>query len=482
MTVPTGGGKTLAGMAFALRHAMAHAKRRVIVAIPYTSITEQTAAVYREVFGEHAVLEHHSAARLPEHDDDEPTRDHLWQRLAAENWDAPVVVTTTVQLFDSLFGNRVSTSRKLHNLSDAVVILDEVQMLPPKFIAPILDVLRGVVDHYGATVLLSTATQPQFAHPAFADLPEIAPDPTVLFAQIRRVEYMVDDKPWSWDDAAAALVARPQAMMVLNTKADARAVLKALGDPDALHLSTNLCGAHRRDVLGEVRRRLDGGKPCRLVTTQVVEAGVDLDFPAVYRAMGPLDRVIQAAGRCNREGRLERGEVTVFTPAEGGLPPGAYRTATQIFRKLLRSGHPDLHDPAVPGAYFKELYDKLDTDAEGIQPLRARMNFPEVAHRFHLIEDETDDIVVSYGDAQAQGIVKAAIDALKSRRGRARELMRRIRPYTVGLRSRAITRAASRGLVTPIIDGVWEWTGPASRYDPTLGLLVEGVDEELLLA
>lgn len=481
MTVPTGGGKTLAGMAFALRHAAAHLRRRVIVAIPYTSITEQTAAVYREIFGDRAVLEHHSGARLPEHDDDEPTQEHLWQRLAAENWDAPIVVTTMVQLFESLFGNRVSTSRKLHNLSEAVVILDEVQMVPPKFVAPILDVLRGLVEHYGTTVLLSTATQPEYVHPAFRDLPEIAPDPPALFAHLRRVEYVFDDRPWSWDDAAGALGARPQAMMVLNTKRDARAVLKALDDAGALHLSTNLCGAHRRDVLAEVRRRLLDGKPCRLVTTQVVEAGVDLDFPAVFRAMGPLDRIIQAAGRCNREGRPERGQVTVFTPAAGGLPQGAYRTATQIFQKLRHRGQLDLHDPAVPGAYFAELYDTVDTDAESIQKLRARMDFPEVAHRLRLIDNDTDDVIVPYGAAQALDMVRAAIDALKSKQGRARELMRRIHPYTVSLRSRDITRAASRGLAAPVLDGVWEWTGPAAHYDPIQGLIVDGIDAELLI-
>lgn len=478
MTVPTGGGKTLAGMGFALRHARRYGKRRVIAAIPYTSITEQTAGVYRGIFGSGAVLEHHSAAKQEERGDGEPTAGHSWQRLAAENWDAPVVVTTTVQLFESLLGHRVSTSRRLHNLCDSVLILDEVQMLPAKYLAPILDVLRSLVEHFGVTVLLSTATQPDYTHAAIKG-EEIAPDPAMTFDRLRRVRYAFDAEPWTWEQAAERLAGEHQAMIVLNTKKDALRVLAQMGG-DALHLSTNLCGAHRRDVLDDVRRRLRDRERCLLVATQVVEAGVDLDFPAVYRAMGPLDRIIQAAGRCNREGLLPEGRVTVFRPLEGGLPPGAYRTATQLSGIDLDRAI-DLDDPSALAPWFRRLYGTVDTDAEGIQKLRERMDYPEVSRRFRMIEDDAHDVVVPYGDAKARSAVEEAVRRLRAKAGSARLLMRDVRPYIVGLGGRDIKRAAGKGFLEPVIDGVWEWTGPEALYDPVRGLVADGGDEELLL-
>ncbi|MBF6598902.1 MAG: CRISPR-associated endonuclease Cas3'' [Dehalococcoidia bacterium] len=479
MTVPTGGGKTLAGMAFALRHAAVHGKRRVVVAIPYTSITEQTAAVYRDIFGECAVLEHSSAAMWDEDGEGDATGAHAWQRLAAENWDAPIVVTTTVQLFESLLGNRTSTSRKLHNLAGAVLILDEVQMLPAKYIAPILDVLRGLVDHCGTTVLLSTATQPRFGHPEFASPDEIAPDPAATFALLERVRYTFAPEPWSWPDAAAALRERRQALMVLNTKKDALAVIDALDDENALHLSTLLCGAHRADVLTEVKRRLAAGEECRLVTTQVIEAGVDIDFPAVFRAMGPLDRILQAAGRCNREGKDDVGEVTVFLPLEGGLPPGTYEMATQLTRKHLASGAAGLQRPDAVGAYFAELYERIDPDADRIQEKRARMDFPEVRRAFRMIVDDTEDVIVPYGDDAARATVAGAVAGLRQRNGQGRELLRSLQPYTVAVRHGDIERAAGRGWLVPVTDGVREWVGDPHAYDCRLGLQL--ADQEVLL-
>jgi len=479
MTVPTGGGKTLAGMGFALRHAARHGKRRVIVAVPYTSITEQTAGVYRAVFGEGAVLEHHSEAQWDDPEIDASTRDLSWQRLAAENWDAPIVVTTTVQLFESLLGHRPGTSRKLHNIAGSVLILDEVQMLPPRLLDTILDVLRCLAEVFGTTVLLSTATRPDFSYASFT-AEEIAPDPARTFALLRRVRYRFEAGEWTWEDAAAALHRERQAMMVLNTKKDALRVLRALDDDGVLHLSTNLCGAHRRQVLAEVQRRLRARERCLLVSTQVVEAGVDLDFPAVYRAMGPLDRIIQAAGRCNREGRLAEGLVTVFRLAEGSLPPGTYQTATQLTAIQINSAV-DLHDPEALLPWFRAFLDTVETDAEGIQALRARMDFPKVSRCFRMIQDDTEDIVVPYGTADERALVGTAMESLRERRGSPRHLMRRIRPYTVSLRRQAIRRSYARGYVRPVIDGVWEWTGPAELYDGVCGLIADGSDEELLL-
>jgi CRISPR-associated endonuclease/helicase Cas3 len=490
LTAPTGGGKTIASLAFALRHAARHGHQRVVVAIPYTSIIDQTARTYRAALGDaRSVVEHHSAVRPDDRDDHEPTADANWARLAAENWDAPVIVTTTVQLFESLFGNQTSTCRKLHNLTRSVLVLDEVQMLPAGLLDPILDVLRDLVDHYGTTVVLSTATPPRYSHPRFADVEEIVDDPEGLFLQLERVTYEFPDERWSWDEVASRLADQRQAMAVLNTKRDAVALVQALADQgvhDVFHLSTLLCGAHRADVLDRVNERLARGERCLLVATQVVEAGVDLDFPAVFRAMGPLDRIIQAAGRCNRNGRMSRGRVVVFRPEAGGLPSGVYRTATEMTAGWFRLGN-DVHDVAAVSNWFHNLYGTVRTDKHEIQRLRSRGEYPEVARLFRMVEDDTEDVIVPYPAAGGLPSVERTVDALANRTGSARELRRALGPYVVALRRRAVERARDRGLVEPVIDGLWSWRGggmqatDGARYDARLGLRVDGSDEELLL-
>ena len=327
LTVPTGGGKTLSSLGFALRHALRWELKRVIVVIPYTSIIEQTADVYRGVLGPEAVLEHHSAVDW-EKMEDEDAKERA--QLASENWDAPVVVTTAVQFLESLFSNRSSHCRKLHNVADSVVILDEVQTVPTGILRPTLEMLVGLTRQCAVTVVLSTATHP--AYHCFADvlksleIREIMPDSASLFRRLQRVEYVgcgaTGPAVLDWEEVASAMGEQPQAMTVVNTKRDAQALFAALPVDSRLHLSTNLCGAHRRQVLATVRERLARGEPCHLSTTQLVEAGVDLDFPVVYRALAPLDRLVQAAGRCNREGRLDRGRVVLFEPRDGGMPPG----------------------------------------------------------------------------------------------------------------------------------------------------------------
>ena len=303
LAVPTGGGKTLSAMGFALRHAIEHQMERVIVAVPFISRTQQTAAEYRRfpaepTDGATVVLEHHSSVETDDANEFDPGA--AWARLASENWDCPIVVTTTVQLFNSLFSNRTSSTRKLHNLARSVIIiLDEAQ-----------------------------------------------------------------------------------ALTIVNTKKDALALLDVLNDEWALHLSTLLCGRHRGNVIEEVKRRLSGGEECRVVSTQVVEAGVNLDFPVVLRAIGPLDSIIQAAGRCNRNGRLDEGRVVVFDTAEASAPPfGSYRTATGITKAMLNSGPIDPDDPEVVAGYFRWLYQGVDTDAEHVQTYRSALDYPEVANR-----------------------------------------------------------------------------------------------------
>lgn len=485
LTVPTGGGKTRSGMAFALRHAILHGMQRIIVAVPFISITEQTAEVYRDIFepdssGTPVVLEHHSATAHSE--DDEFSLRAQRERLAAENWDAPIIVTTTVQLFESLFSNSPAATRKLHRLARSVIILDEAQALPSHLLSPILDVLSRLCTDYGSSVVLSTATQPAFeAIAAFAGIAatEIVPEPQRYFAALKRVRYeWQTDRALSWDEIAALVRNEPQVLVVLNTKADALALLDALGDADALHLSTLLCGAHRRQVIREVRRRLEAGEPCRLVSTQVIEAGVDFDFPLVLRALGPLDSVIQAAGRCNREGRLPFGRVILFRPQEGGLPPGAYKVAAGITARIQAEGTLDPDDPAFARRYFRLLYESIDTDREQIQRWRRELNYPKVAELFRMIEEDTEAVVVRYGTAQSIRRIEMLIARLRQGAGDARRLMRELQPYIVAVRRRAAASYMQQGLISPIMPGLGEWLG---GYDSVRGLSAEGMDLSTLV-
>jgi CRISPR-associated endonuclease/helicase Cas3 len=509
LTVPTGGGKTRAGMAFALRHAMKHRLDRVIVAAPLISITEQTASVYRGLFsaaGEHVLLEHHSMAEWDEGDDGDFHSGPVWDRLAAENWDAPIIVTTTVQIFESLFSNRTSRTRKLHRLAHSVIILDEAQALPPRLLKPILNALRQLVEHYGTTVVISTATQPAFeAIAEFAAVApvEIVPDPARFFDTLRRVDYeWRTETPLPAAEAAAILLGQPQALAVLNTKKDALAVLDALDasrrateampagswDEDiaavlrgaeALHLSTLLCGAHRRDVLAEIKRRLDTGESCRLVSTQVIEAGVDLDFPFVMRALAPLDSIIQAAGRCNREGKLpEHGRVVIFEPEGGTLPQGSYRTGTDETRVLIRGRDLDPNTPEAARLYFNRLFRSVDTDAERIQAKRSHLNYPTVARDFQMIDDETYSLVITtYGDAAERQHLNAVLDELRRGTPRARELRRELQPHVVGLRTQQVQRLPS-GLIEELRPGYGIWLG---GYDAVRGIVLADMEPDALV-
>lgn len=504
LTVPTGGGKTRSGLAFALEHALVHGLRRVVVAVPFLTITDQTATVYRDVLGDdRAVLEHHSEASARDDDAGSQEYDALWRHLATQTWDAAVVVTTTVQLFESLLGRSTRACRKLHRLARSVILLDEVQTLPPPLLDPILSVLRELVANYGASVVLCTATQPAFAKaPGFeelGDVREIVPDPARHFRTLKRVTYdwpALSEPEWDWQHVAAVMRAEPRALAIVNTKSHALALLDALRDPDAFHLSTLLCGAHRRDVLALIRGRLERGEPCRVVSTQVVEAGVDIDFPVVLRAMGPLDRIVQAAGRCNREGRLAQGRVVVFKPVGGGMPPGPYRAAGDLTEGLLRGGIPDMDDPALFERYFGSLFPLLSLDAKEIQPKRRRFSYEEVAAAFRMIDDDTLPVIVPYRGIATAEAAEAGLHAIDHARryddllrelesavargsvGLARRLYERAQPYVVALRRRQAEGAQRQGLLTELPGGMWKWEG---GYDAVRGLVAPRDPEEFVI-
>ena len=480
LTVPTGGGKTRSAMAFALRHGIEHGLSRVIVAVPFTTITQQTAKVYRDIFGdERVVLEHHSAAvegaGKTSDDEDSFAPEAVWQRLAAENWDAPVVVTTTVQLFESLFSNRRGKTRKLHNLAGSVIILDEAQALPSGLLSPILDGIRQLTENFGASVVLSTATQPAFElirefHEVEAR--EIVSEHARHFELLKRVEYeWRTDEPKQWLEVAAWMRGEQSALAIVNTKRHAMELLDALHDPTVLHLSTLLCGAHRSEVLEEIRRRLATEEPCQVVSTQVVEAGVDLDFATVFRAEAPLDAIIQAAGRCNREGKLEGyGRVVVFASQDGKVPPGVYRSGRDIARVVRQLPNFDPNDPAVVRQYFELLFGAaVDADLKKIQRSRKALDFPAVADKFRMIDEDTCDVIVDYPEADRPKIERL-VGQLRERERPAREVLRDLQTHTVSLHRREYERLKGRGLIEGIetIRNMGRWNGV---YDSIRGIV-----------
>jgi CRISPR-associated endonuclease/helicase Cas3 len=312
---------------------------------------------------------------------------------------------------------------------------------------------------------------------------EIIPDPVGLFVELgSRVRYELPSSgvTWTWEQVAAEMRQADQALAVVNTKNNGLALLEALQDPKALHLSTLLCGAHRRDVLNEVGRRLEQGIPCRLVSTQVVEAGVDLDFPLVLRAMGPLDRIVQAAGRCNREGKQVMGRVVVFEPADGHLPPGAYASATATTRNLLARADFEFHQPENYREYFQALYQVVEKDAKEIQNLRARLDFPGVAERFRMIDDDGVSVVVRYrGMHDSDDTVDRLISYVQHREGKIpRWLLRQLQPYIVNVRSRLVDSYQRDGLLQELMPGLWEWLG---KYDLVRGITADNRNPDELV-
>ena len=418
LTVPTGGGKTLASLGFALEHARLHDKSRIIYAIPFTSIIEQNAGVFRQFLGEEAVLEHHSSL------DVDPGSENAGSRLAAENWDAPLIVTTNVQLFESLFASRTSRCRKLHNLVNSIVILDEAQQIPRDFHEPITRAMQQMSDHFGVTWVLCTATQPDLGrqidafggvlHTGLDNIREIIPSPAELAVRLERVVVEMPSDPdekTSWESLAQQLTQEDCVLVVVNKRQDARMLYELLHDEgDTYHLSANMCAEHRSRILVEIRQKLSERRagseaPLRVVSTQLIEAGVDVDFPVVYRAMAGLDSIAQAAGRCNREGRLESGRVVVFQP-EQLPPPGFLRQGAQVTLKLLRSGQ--LNEPLSPQAiqaFFSDLNTQGDRDKHGICGLLKAesssdaplaIQFREAADKFRLIDDKGIGVVVPF--------------------------------------------------------------------------------------
>lgn len=475
LTVPTGGGKTLSGMAFALEHAIAHNKKRIIVAIPYTSIIEQTAEQYRSIFGD-AVLEHHSNL-----DPKDPGHEDSKSRLASENWDAPIIVTTNVQLFESIFAARPSRCRKLHNLANSIIIIDEAQLIPPDFLQPILDALRLLTEHYGVTLVLSTATQPALGtrHNNFGqeilcgldNTSEIINDVEGLFSQLSRVNIRIPNlqQTVSWSDLAEEIQQHRKVLTIVNTRKDAKK-LHQLMPEGTIHLSGQMCGEHRSKIIQQIKEKLQKDEDIRVISTQLVEAGVDLDFPVVYRALAGLDSIAQAAGRCNREGKIaEKGNVYVFVPPNPP-PPGFLNFSAQAAVNVLHN-HEGLELPLpLFNNYFQNYYAQINNDSENINDLltgnamHGQVQFREAAKRFRLISDTGQSILVPYGENG-----KNLLCQLK-KQGPERNLLRKLQRYSVNIYEAEFNRLRELGAIEEIYQGIWN-VCITNAYSEDLGLL-----------
>lgn len=506
LTAPTGSGKTLAMLAFALKHAAAHNLRRVVLVIPYLSIIEQTVHVYRQVLepvmGPGYVLEDHSLAGTRGQDSD--TEDvEATQRLQAENWDAPIVVTTSVQMLESLFANRPSACRKLHRLARSVILFDEVQTLCAKLAIPTLAALSRLTERYGTTVVFATATQPAFhhldrhvkEHCACGWRPtEIVPSQLGLFDRARRTTVRWPDLKTTvtWDEIADELASQDaaQSLCVVNLKRHAldlfrRLRSRGIAEDELFHLSTNMCPAHRKVVLAEVNERLRAGRPCRLVSTQCVEAGVDVDFPVVYRAWGPLESIAQVAGRCNRNGRLEAGTVRVFVPEDDAYPSDAYQQAATVARIVAGLRALDIDDPQMFRQYYERLYDILRPENRSPKLIDAilRKDFVDVAQLYRVIPQDAVNVLVPYDPGQ----FRALMEEVRSD-GLTRSWIARARPYAVSI-YRPQRDSEVRGLITPLPAGRGEWAedwfeyvGSPADYDAKTGLVLPQGGERLLIA
>ena len=454
LTVPTGGGKTVSSLAFALAHAKAHGLKRVIYVIPYTSIIEQTAETFRNILGNESVLEHHSNIQYDIAADGEADGNDLRMLRATENWDAPVVVTTAVQFFESLFASKPSQCRKLHSIAGSVVVFDEAQMLPLPYLRPCVWAISQLVKHYNVSAVLCTATQPALNPLLDEFLPgtkpvELCPEQIFSASVFRRVTFQRAGR-LSWDELAQKMNGQHQALCIVNARKSAQTIFSKLSGEGCFHLSTLMCPAHRQAQLAEIRRRLSSGLPCRVVSTSLVEAGVDVDFPAVYREEAGLDSVLQAAGRCNREGKRAAAESIVIVFQGEDRPPKLFDTQIEVGRMVIER-QTDLTSSQAVHDYFHELLEvkgQASQDQKDIMDMMAKQLFPfqSVAERFHIIDNVTRTVYIPIGEGAA------LVDSLRHGE-RSRSLFRKLGRYGVSVYEGHFRSLDSAGALELLEDG-----------------------------
>ena len=461
----TGRTPRLSGTAFAFRHAQKHGLKRIIYVIPYTSIIEQTADVLRSFLGAENVVEHHTNF--------DPEEETQQSRLASENWDAPVIVTTNVQFFESLYACTSSRCRKLHNVAESAVILDEAQLLPARLLLPCIEAMRQLVAHYGVSIVLSTATQP--ALPGLPAVREIISSGLDLYGRLKRTEILFPADSTvrrSWENIAAELQEHEQVLCVVNTRRDCRD-LHARMPEGTIHLSASMCGEHRSRVIAGIQADLAAKKPVRVVSTQLVEAGVDMDFPVVYRAFTGLSSIAQAAGRCNREGLAKQpGRVVVFLPPKPA-PLGELRKAEDVMAGMLAEGV-DGTAPTSVTEFYQRFYSAQNDLGSAFDHLLTRdarvfqFQFREAAAAFRMIDDaESVSVIVRYGE---NGSVIRSLCAV----GPSRDILRRLQRFSVTVPRRTLCSLRAKGLIEEPHPGVYLQADLPSLYSEVLGLNLAG--------
>ena len=486
LTVPTGGGKTLASVLWAIKHAVRNNLERIIIAIPYTSIITQTASVLRGIFGEENVLEHHSNVDRSKIIDKELTQ---IQRLATENWDYPIIVTTNVQLFESLFSNKPSDCRKLHNIVKSVLILDEVQTLPVEFLEPIVDTFDTLKRIFGVSILFTTASQPVLtgkiigsnpfvSFDGLSEIKEIIPEGANLHDRLRRAEIVIDEKRKDYDEIATQIKRFPIVLCIVNTRNDAKEIYSRLPKEGiTLHLSRMMCPDHVRETIEKVKKALkdSSNSVIRVVATQLIEAGVDIDFPVVFRQEAGLDSVLQAAGRCNREGRLDKGETYVFS-LQKALPAG-FMTQTNNARLAMGKSH-DWFSPEAMKEYFKQLHCRIkDFDKADIKSLlyKSEMQFETAAAEFKLIDDNTISVIVNWKDSMS--LVERLLDE-----GVSYSLMKALSQFSVNVRETDRKKLNEAEAIEEILENIFV-IRDSSFYNKEVGLVVNNhwLEESLIV-
>lgn len=483
LTVPTGGGKTISSMAFALNHATQHRMKRIIYVIPYTTIIEQNAAIFKDVLGDENVLEHHSnfdweQKRLQETNisDNQTNSAYAKLKLAAENWDIPVVVTTNVQFFESLFANRSSRCRKLHNIAKSVIIFDEAQMLPRDYMYPAMNSIWELVTNYGVSAIFCTATQPNLKKflPMETQLIELVSDPQELFNFYQRVQLNNLGK-LSDNVLLERLNAEKQVLCIVNTRRHAKGLFDGLYSEGSYHLSTLMCPAHRKKTLIEIHEHLKSKEPCRVISTSVMEAGVDLDFPTGYRALAGLDSINQAAGRVNREMNDNKGILFVFESDSEFVKhvPKYIAQTADVARSVLREfSEAPISIPAIQ-AYFNYLYslkDPQDFDFKKILSCFDKnkpymLDFATAAEKFRIIEDNTVSIIIPYNKEAERLIEELKVTPYPS------STLRKLQSYTVNIHEQEFRSLNNKGVIMMIADN-FATLNNMDYYHPKTGLFV----------
>lgn len=478
LTVPTGGGKTLSSLVWALRHAVHNGMKRIIIAIPYTSIIVQTASILKQIFGEEAVLEHHSNF------DPLSLKSKEMQhkaKLATENWDYPIVVTTNVQLFESMFSNKPSDCRKLHNIVNSVIILDEVQTLPTDYLQPIVDALKSYQRMFGISVLFTTASQPvlsgliegcnpKAAFQGIDNITEIMPKEYVLHDKLRRVRLEIDNTGSTYDEIADRLSQHNKVLCIVNTRNDAREIFERLPKEGmTIHLSRMMCPRHVSKAIQEIKQALSDNSETviRVVATQLIEAGVDIDFPVVYRQEAGLDSILQAAGRCNREGKLDMATTYVFSLSVEHKLYGSIIDANNARLNMINVN--DWFAPDTMTEYFRQLYSRKETfDKKDIKTLLYKpkeMCFAEAAKDFRLIEETGKTVYVNMDNSLE------LVERLKND-GITYSLMKQLSQYSVNIHERDFLKLWSYGAIEEVIEGIYV-VNDRAQYDENIGLRLD---------